>query len=198
LTLSLQNASALINYVVNDALTTQLVGSLQTMFQMMTSPEFVLALTAKVKLDKPVSITKRLMAIPGFTVKGFASLVGSEESRLLRGESMKLQKSEDLIKGADECYGLQLGATSLANACLIKHFNRLGQLAANLSQLKDTLGDELANATQEVMSDCKLEDVDEEAYLKMLGFNPKMFEHTIEDIETVKTQVMNMAAEHIT
>lgn len=59
------------------------------MFQMMTSPEFVSALTTKVRLDKQVSITKRLMSIPGFTAKSFASLVGADESRLIRFDSMK-------------------------------------------------------------------------------------------------------------
>jgi len=146
-----------------------------------------------------VSITKRLMAIPGFTVKGFANLVGTDEQRLQRGESMKSSGKEDLNKSTAsvECFGLQFSSTSLANACLIKHFNRLGQLSANLTQLKLTLNDELANATGEVMSDCKIEGIDEEAYLKMLGFNPVMFEHTIENIETVKAQAMQIASTHI-
>jgi environmental stress-induced protein Ves len=80
LTLSLTNASALVNFVVDEQFSAQLLQSLSTMFQMMTSQEFVQALAAKVRLGKPTqtSITKRLMQIPGFTVKGFASLVGSE------------------------------------------------------------------------------------------------------------------------
>jgi hypothetical protein len=68
-----------VNYAVDDAFSTQLLGSMNTMFQMMTSAEFVQALAAKVSMDKPPqTITKRLMGIPGFTVKGFANLVGSD------------------------------------------------------------------------------------------------------------------------
>lgn len=76
----MQNASALVNFVVDESFSATLLQSLSTMFQMMTSPEFVSALAAKVRLGKPAqtSITKRLLQIPGFSVKGFASLVGSD------------------------------------------------------------------------------------------------------------------------
>lgn len=47
------------------------------------------------------------------------------------------------------------------------------------------------------MSDCKIEDVDEQAYLKMLGFNPSMFEHTIDAIDSVRHQGLQMASVHI-
>lgn len=83
---------------------------------------------------------------------------------------------------------------SLANACLIKHFNRLGQLDSNLDQLRASLCDELANATREVVSDYleRSEDLDEEAYLRMLGFNPKVFLHTVENIDGVKKQTKQL------
>lgn len=74
------------NYIVDDTLSTQLLASLQTMFQMMTSAEFVAALAAKHQMGKPAqsTVTKRLMAIPGFSVKGFASLIGETTEGMLR------------------------------------------------------------------------------------------------------------------
>jgi hypothetical protein len=48
----------------------------------------------------------------------------------------------------------------------------------------------LSNATSEVVQDFKdkTENLDEDAYLKMLCFNPKMFLHTIEKIDGVRKQ----------
>jgi len=61
-------------------------------------------------------------------------------------------------------------------------------------QLKNSLCEELDNATREVVQDFKekTENLDEEAYLKMLGFNPKVFLHTIENIDGVRKQAKSL------
>ena len=76
---------------------------------------------------------------------------------------------------------------------MIKHFNRLGQLDANLVQLKKELCVELANATKEVISDFKEKcDFDEEPFLKVISFNPKMFEHTIDAVDLIREQATSL------
>lgn len=61
-------------------------------------------------------------------------------------------------------------------------------------QLKNSLCEELENATREVVQDFKekTENLDEDEYLKMLGFNPKVFLHTIENIDGVRKQVKSL------
>jgi hypothetical protein len=38
----------------------------------------------------------------------------------------------------------------------------------------------------------KIDDLDEETYLKMLGFNPKVFLHTIENIDGIRKQAKQL------
>lgn len=69
-----------------------------------------------------------------------------------------------------------------------------------MAQLKASLCDELSNATREVVSDFKekIDDLDEEAYLKMLGFNPKVFLHTIENLDGVRKQSKQLLKSQLT
>ena len=61
-------------------------------------------------------------------------------------------------------------------------------------QLKNSLCEELDNATREVVQDFKekTENLDEDEYLKMLGFNPKVFLHTIENVDGVRKQAKSL------
>lgn len=86
---------------------------------------------------------------------------------------------------------------------MIKHFNRLGQLDANLGQLKNDLVQEMKQATEEVISDFKekqetFDAKSEEAYLRVVGFNPGMFVHTVENVEGVRQQVKAIIKKQMT